>query len=106
MKNKVINALIEMGVPANIKGFGYIVDAILIFEENEDWVSVKSMALYSKIAKMNGDTYTRVERAIRHAFSSVLRNGEPIVVNKYLTYQNASNSNLLAILYYRLKMEE
>lgn len=35
MRNRAINALIEMGMPANIKGFGYIVDVIGLFEEDD-----------------------------------------------------------------------
>lgn len=35
MKNRAINALVEMGMPADIKGFQYIVDAMCLFEEKE-----------------------------------------------------------------------
>lgn len=37
MKNKTINALLEMGMPADIKGFHYIVDAMCLFE-HEGWM--------------------------------------------------------------------
>ena len=37
MKNKAIKALIEMGMPANIKGFQYIVEAMELFEADEIW---------------------------------------------------------------------
>ncbi|MCI9621612.1 MAG: hypothetical protein HFG85_17170, partial [Dorea sp.] len=49
MKNKAVNALIEMGMPANVKGFQYITDAMVLFEEDKAWRS-KLTALYRKIA--------------------------------------------------------
>lgn len=106
MKNKTIDALIELGIPANIKGFKYIVDTICLFAEDETWIYSKKMALYHKIAEINNDTQTRVERAIRNAFSIALNKGNWKAVNKYLTFQQESNGSLLATLYYRLKMED
>ncbi|EOS74219.1 hypothetical protein C817_04764 [Dorea sp. 5-2] len=37
MKNKAMNALVEMGMPANIKGFRYIAEAMALFEADEVW---------------------------------------------------------------------
>lgn len=104
MKNKTINALLEMGAPANTKGFQYIVDAMCLFED-ESWRSGKLMAVYWKLAEMHGDTYSRVERSIRHAFSVVITKGDLNAVEKYLTLQNTTNGNLLKTLYLRLSQE-
>lgn len=105
MKNKTINALLEMGMPANIKGFQYIVDAMCLFED-EEWKNGKITTLYWKIAKMNNDKSHCVERAIRHAFEVVLIKGDLEVVKKYLTMQNVTNGNLLHVLYLRLSQEK
>lgn len=105
MRNKAMNALIEMGVPARNKGFKYITEIMCLFDEDESWFYMKTMALYEKIAKMNGDTASRVERAIRHAFSIALEKGCLDVVEKYLTLQHPTNSNLLATFYIRLSQE-
>lgn len=105
MRNKAISALIEMGVPANIKGFKYITDAMCLFAEDETWRTGKTTSLYWKIAQLNQTTPSRVERAMRHAFQSVLATGDFESVNKYLTFQNMKNSNLLAVLYIRLSQE-
>lgn len=102
MEKKVIDVLMKMGMPANIKGFKYIVDAIRIFEEDGNCTTVD---LYNRIAELNKDTYTRVERAIRHAFSIVRRDKENELYKKYLSCENETNGNLLATLYYRLKTE-
>lgn len=105
MKNKAINALIEMGMPADIKGFHYIVDAMVLFE-NEDWRKYKTVALYHEIAKLNNTTASRVERCIRHAFQFVTTRGDLEIVNKYLTLQRTTNGNLLHTFYLKLAQEE
>ena len=51
MKNKTINALIEMGIPANIKGFKYIVDAMVLFSEDETFVYCKKNGIVSQNSK-------------------------------------------------------
>lgn len=105
MKNKTINALIEMGMPANIRGFHYIVDAMIMFEEKDECTE-RTTELYQKIAEMHNTTAQRVERAIRHAFQIVLKDGYLESVEKYLTLQRATNGNLLHTLYLRLSMED
>lgn len=105
MKNKAINALLEMGMPADIKGFQYIVDAMLMFEDKEIRTG-KITALYYEIGKKNNTTASRVERAIRHAFGIVLSFGKHKSVEKYLAFHNTTNGNLLHVLYLRLTQEE
>lgn len=105
MRNKAINVLIEMGVPADIKGFQYIVDAMELFED-EKIKNGKITMLYCDIAEMHGTTAAGVERSIRHAFSVAITKGKPACVEKYLTMQNTSNGNLLHVLYLRLTQED
>ena len=105
MKNKTVNALIEMGMPADIKGFHYIVDAMMLFEDKE-WRETKTVALYNKIAKLNNTTASRVERAMRHAFQMVTTKGDLEIVKKYLTLQHTTNGNLLHTFYLKLTQEE
>lgn len=105
MKNKAINALLEMGMPANIRGFQYIVDSMCLFEEIE-WRCGKTTALYCELAKMHNTIFPNIERAIRHAFGVVLEKGNLEAVEKYLTLQNTTNSNLLHVFYLRLTQED
>lgn len=105
MKKKAIDALLEMGMPADIKGFTYIVDAMCLFE-NVEYRTGKTTTLYYEIGKKNNTTASRVERAIRHAFGVVLAKCELEVVSKYLTMQNTTNGNLLHVLYLRLMQED
>ena len=106
MKNKAINALLEMGMPANIKGFQYITEIMCIYDQNENAISGKLMKVYQEIAKKNDTTVSRVERTLRQAFSTVQEKGNLKSVEKYLTTQCKNNGALLATLYYKLKMEE
>lgn len=104
MRNKAINALIEMGMPANIKGFDYITDAMCLYAEDEIW-RYKTSILYLKLAQKYKTTPSGVERCIRHAFEIVITKGYLEVVEKYLTLQNTTNGNLLSVLYFRLSRE-
>lgn len=105
MRNKAINALIEMGMPADIKGFYYIVEAICLFEEDR-FLNIPTTKLYEQLAQRNETTAARAERAIRHAFSNVLTKGVSETVEKYLTRQNPTSGNLLHVLYLRLTQED
>lgn len=106
MKNKTIKALLEMGMPADIKGFRHITDIMCLYENDEDYITGNLMCVYEKIAEQNNTTASRVERAIRHAFSGILKSGEPKLIKKYLSTPKNKNGSLLATLYYRLKLEE
>lgn len=105
MRNKAINALIEMGMPADIKGFQYIVDAMCLFEDDK-FRNMPITELYIHLGQKNDTTASRVERAIRHAFSGVLTKGVLETVEKYLTFHRPTNGNLLHVFYLRLTQEE
>lgn len=105
MKNKAINALIEMGADAGNKGFEYIVDAMTLFE-NDEIRTGKTMLLYSKIAEMHNTSWENVERCIRHSFKTILTRGKLNTVEKYLSTQKTTNGNLLHVFYIRLTQEE
>lgn len=95
-KEKVEAVLFKMGMPANVKGFGYIVDSVLLLEEDS---KIKTTYLYFKVAQQHGTTGQRVERAIRHAF--VLSEAAEViydVVNHYIGFINCANSPSLPCL--------
>lgn len=94
-----------MGVPAGIKGFNYIADAIEIFDERGINIGI-TKELYPAIAKKNKTTSSRVERAIRHTFEVVRSKGNIDKVNKYIGTVNCNNSSSLKQLHMMLKREE
>lgn len=104
-RTKIEDTLLSMGVPAGIKGFNYIADAVEIFDERGTNISI-TKELYPAIAKKNNTTPSRVERAIRHAFEVVRSKGSTDAVNKYIGNVNCNNSSSLKQLHMMLKREE
>lgn len=101
----VENVLLKMGIPAGIKGFKYITDAILAMEECNAKRMMKE--IYPMIAKENETTVSKVERAIRHAFEAARsKRGNPDETEKYIGFANCENGNSLKMLHLRMKQEE
>lgn len=103
---KIEDTFLAMGVPAGIKGFTYVADAIQIFDERGTNVQI-AKELYPAIAKKNSTTQSRVERAIRHALT-IARDcrGKYETVNHYIGFANCQNSSSLKQLHMMLKREE
>ena len=99
MKDYVIDALISIGIPAGIKGFSYICDAMELFSTDPYYPDGKISVLYIDIAKKYHTTPSRVERSIRHAFDIALTKGDPDMVAHYLDLTNRQNSTQLRTLY-------
>ena len=106
MKKEMIErVLIEMGMPVKLKGFRYIVDAVMLLDTPE-WQNPKWTALYYKIAVMNQDTPSRVERAIRNAFTTTRnRVADYEMIEHYIGFTNCENSNSIVYLYKNIKRD-
>lgn len=103
---KIEDILLAMGVPAGIKGFNYIADAIEIFDERGTNIRI-TKELYPAIADRNNTKPSRTERAIRHAFKVARSHkGNSEVVEKYIGFTNCNNSSSLKRLHMILKREE
>lgn len=106
MRNRVINALIELGLPANKKGFRYIVEIVNEYAKDESLMSGKLEVLYYMLGKKDGVSSQAIERNIRTSFGIIYKEGDQEAVKKYLPFQIRTNGNSLATLYLRLKQEE
>ena len=107
-KEKIEDALLKMGIPANIKGFAYITQAILLLDK-EEWRYPKFTEIYKEIAKISKISSTNVERAIRIALEHASRaksNDGYQVAHRYIGMINTTNSASLSQLYLMLKREE
>ena len=105
-QNEIEMTLLKMGIPGSVKGFRYIVDAIMLLDK-DDWKDPKWTALYHTVGKMNNTTESRVERAIRSALESVRgKNGNVDEVNKYIGFINCNSSASLMSLYKNIKAEQ
>ena len=105
IENKAINALILMGAPMKSKGAKYIVEAMRIFDESNEWTNVKTACLYEKIAEKHNTKPSRVERNIITVFLNIVSKGNVEYSDKYLGKNSRGNTNRLATLYIRLKQE-
>ena len=101
----------EVGVPAHIKGYQYLREAIMIAVEDMDVINAVTKVLYPEVAKTFGTTASRVERAIRHAIEVAWDRGDLETLQKYFGYtvSNAkgkpTNSEFIAMIADRLQLE-
>jgi len=75
IQDEITDVLLRARIPASTKGFLYIHDALEIMDQDPYYFSGKVCALYTKIAKQHGASFSQVERAIRYAFKSALTHG-------------------------------
>lgn len=107
----ITNLIHEIGVPAHIKGYQYLRDAITLVVENMDLMSAVTKELYPTVAAMNNTTPSRVERAIRHAIELSWNRGKLETINSLFGYtvQNdkgkPTNSEFIAIISDKLRLE-
>ena len=105
-KERIEDALLKMGVSANLKGFDYITQALLLMD-TEEWKYPKVIALYAKIGSMNKTTAGGVERCIRHAIETARSyRGHQDVVDHYMGFHTKGNLKVLSQMYLMLKREE
>lgn len=76
--DEITDVLLRARIPASTKGFIYIHDALEIMDKDSYYFSGKVCALYTKIAKQHGASFSQVERAIRYAFKGALTRGSEV----------------------------
>ena len=110
LETDVTNIIHEIGVPAHIKGYQYLRDAIIMSVDNREVINSITKVLYPTIAKMNKTTPSRVERAIRHAIEVAWDRGNVEVLEQYFGYTiNSSrgkptNSEFIAMIADKINM--
>ena len=101
----VTNVIHEVGVPAHIKGYQYLREAIIMV------VNQITKSLYPQIAKKFSTTPSRVERAIRHAIEVAWGRGEQAAVESIFGYTisaakgKPTNSEFIAMIADKLRLE-
>ncbi len=102
----------EIGVPAHIKGYQYLREAILLTVNDPDLMHAVTKVLYPTVAKSNKTTSSRVERAIRHAIEVAWDRGDVDVLASYFGYtiQNSrgkpTNSEFIAMISDKLRLDQ
>lgn len=111
LESRITQVLHNVGVPAHIKGYGFLRQAIMMVVQNPEMISLVTKRLYPDIAKANGTTASRVERAIRHAIEVAWDRGDVDTLNDYFGYTinnmrgKPTNSEFIAMIADRLRLE-
>lgn len=108
----MVSGIIKLvGVPAHIKGYQFLRDAIIWTIEDMGIINAVTKELYPGIAKRYGTTSSRVERAIRHAIEVAWERGDIDTINKlfgYTVHNNKgkpTNSEFIAMIADKLRLE-
>ena len=100
----------QIGVPAQIKGYHYLRQAIKLTVDDPELMQAVTKILYPTIAKSNKTTSSRVERAIRHAIEVAWDRGDVDILSSYFGYtiQNSrgkpTNSEFIAMISDKLRL--
>ena len=107
----VTNVIHEVGVPAHIKGYQYLREAIMMVVNDIDVINQITKQLYPDIAHKYGTTPSRVERAIRHAIEVAWGRGQTDTVENIFGYTvsaskgKPTNSEFIAMIADKLRLE-
>ena len=110
LESQVTAIIHDVGVPAHIKGYQYLREAIIIAVNDMDVINAVTKVLYPEVAKRFNTTPSRVERAIRHAIEVAWDRGDLETLQKYFGYtvSNAkgkpTNSEFIAMIADRIRL--
>ena len=111
LQRKVTALIHDVGVPAHIKGYQYVREAIIIAVMDMDVINAVTKVLYPEVARRFNTTSSRVERAVRHAIEVAWDRGDLETLQRYFGYtvSNAkgkpTNSEFIAMLADKIRLE-
>lgn len=111
IESEVTSIMHELGVPAHIKGYYYLRDAIIFSVEDIDILNSITKRLYPSIATKYNTTASRVERAIRHAIEIAWSRGQIEAIDSMFGYTinigkgKPTNSEFIAIVADKLRLD-
>ena len=111
LETDVTDIIHEIGVPAHIKGYQYLRDAIIMSVDNREVINSITKVLYPTIAKMNKTTPSRVERAIRHAIEVAWSRGKMDTIDELFGHTihtgkgKPTNSEFIALIADKIRLE-
>ena len=112
LETRVTDMLHEIGIPAHIKGYHYLRDAILMAIEDMDVLNAITKILYPTVAKRHQTTSSRVERAIRHAIEVAWSRGKLDTLEELFGYTvsngkgKPTNSEFIALVADTIRLEQ
>ncbi len=111
LENDVTDIIHEIGVPAHIKGYHYLRDAIIMSVNDMEMLNSITKVLYPTIAKKYQTTSSRVERAIRHAIEVAWGRGKMDTIDELFGYTvsngkgKPTNSEFIALISDKIRLE-
>ena len=111
LETRVTDMIHEIGIPAHIKGYHYLRDAIIMAVDDMDVLNAITKVLYPTIAKMHKTTASRVERAIRHAIEVAWSRGKLDTLDELFGYTvsngkgKPTNSEFIALIADTIRLE-
>ncbi len=100
----VTDIIHQIGVPAHIKGYHYLREAIMLSVGDKEMLESVTKLLYPAVAKKFSTTPSRVERAIRHAIEIAWDRGDLDILNGFFGYTintgkgKPTNSEFIALI--------
>ncbi len=111
LDTEITSILHEVGVPAHIKGYLYLREAITMVYNNMDLLGSVTKILYPEVAEKFNTTASRVERAVRHAIEIAWIRGNVEAISEIFSYtisynkSKPTNSEFIAMIADRLRIE-
>lgn len=111
LETDITNIIHEIGVPAHIKGYQYLREAILLSVHDSEMLNSITKILYPTIAKHFQTTPSRVERAIRHAIEVAWSRGKMDTIDELFGYTvnhgkgKPTNSEFIALITDKIQLE-
>ena len=111
IESMVTSVIHEIGVPAHIKGYQYLREAIILAVKDMDVINAITKVLYPQVAKTFSTTPSRVERAIRHAIEVAWDRGDLDTLQRFFGYTvsntkgKPTNSEFIALIADKLQLQ-
>ena len=111
LEKDVTDMIHEIGVPAHIKGYQYLREAIMMSVNEPDMLGSITKVLYPTIAKKYQTTPSRVERAIRHAIEVAWNRGRMETLDNLFGYTintgkgKPTNSEFIALIADKIRLQ-
>ncbi len=111
LEKDVTDIIHEIGVPAHIKGYQYLREAIMMSVNDPEMLSSITKILYPTIAKKYQTTSSRVERAIRHAIEVAWSRGKMETLDAMFGYTinngkgKPTNSEFVALIADKIRLQ-
>ena len=112
LETDITKMLHELGIPAHIKGYQYLREAILLAVDDMDVINAVTKVLYPEVARRFSTTPSRVERAIRHAIEVAWDRGDVDTLNSYFGYTihnlrgKPTNSEFIAMISDKIRLDK